>query len=147
MAAAYQAAGDLEKARETSQVGVLRHLISLLGSIPSLLLYHVGDYAKFHAIMGRTLGLIELFNIKTLHPAILLNIYLAGSQGYLMLGDREKALDILEEYVELATADLFPLELRGDEILIEFRPGSRTWIWGLCRPAARQSFGTASCRL
>lgn len=127
LAAAYQAAGDLEKARETSQVGVLRHLISLLGSIPSLLLYHVGDYAKFHAIMGRTLGLIELFNIKTLHPAILLNIYLAGSQGYLMLGDREKALDILEEYVELATADLFPLELRGDEIFDRVQ----TWLQDL----------------
>lgn len=114
LASAYHLLGDGEKAKETSQVGIFSHLMGLLGTIPNYLMLNTDDYAKYDVIMERTLGLIELFDVKACHPAVLFGIYLTGAQGYAMLGDNEKALRILEEYAALAMADVFPLEFTGD---------------------------------
>ena len=53
--------------------------------------------------------------MKTLHPGILLGVYITIAQGWLALGDTEQALDILTQYTDLAVSDIYPLHLHGDD--------------------------------
>ncbi|NLY10737.1 MAG: helix-turn-helix transcriptional regulator [Firmicutes bacterium] len=115
LASAYFLTGDVEKAKETTQVGIFRHLMGILGDIPNYMMLNTDDYDRYDQIVTRTLGLIELFEIETLHPTILFGVYLTGAQGYAILGDDEKALDILQRFVNLVTSDIYPLRFMGDQ--------------------------------
>mgnify|MGYP003755636033 CR=1 FL=1 len=115
LASAYHQIGDIEKAKETTQIGIFRHLMGILADVPNYLMLNLDDPVKYDQIIGRTLGLIELFNVKRLHPAILFGVYLTGAQGYAMLGRNDEALNLLQEYVDLAASGVFPLEFTGDE--------------------------------
>ena len=53
--------------------------------------------------------------MKTLHPGILLGVYITIAQGWLTLGDAEQALDVLTQYTDLAVSDIYPLHLHGDK--------------------------------
>jgi len=44
-----------------------------------------------------------------------MKLYIIAAQGYMMLGSKEKSLEILEKYTELVTGDIYPLQLKGDE--------------------------------
>jgi transcriptional regulator with XRE-family HTH domain len=115
LASAHYALGNVYEAIETTQVGIFQHLMAIFGILPSYLMFHTDDPVKYEAIVNRTLGLIELFHVRSLHPAILFGLYLTGAQGYLVLGDEEKALGILEQYTSLAMADIYPIKFSGDE--------------------------------
>lgn len=114
LASAYYLTGNIEKAKETTQVGIFRHLMGILADIPNYLMLNTDDFNKYDQIITRTLGLIDLFDVKRLHPAILFGIYLTGAQGYTMLEEDNKALDLLQQYVDLATADIYPIVFSGD---------------------------------
>ena len=115
LASAYYLTGNIHKAKETTQVGIFRHLMGIFGDIPNYLMLNTDDYNKYDQIMTRVLGLIELFDVERLHPVILFGIYLTGAQGYAMLEDDERALDLLQRYVDLATADIYPIVFSGDQ--------------------------------
>jgi len=114
VATAYHALGEPSKAKETTQVAIFRHLMAIFGILPSYLPLNTDDVQKYGQIVARGLGLIELFDVQNLHPAILFAFYLSGAQGYVMLGDVDKALDVLEHYVDLATRDIYPITFSGD---------------------------------
>ncbi|HKM43339.1 MAG TPA: helix-turn-helix transcriptional regulator [Limnochordia bacterium] len=113
-ASAHYALGNIDKAKEVSQVAVFQHLMAMFGILPNFLMFSTDDAEKYDQIMARTLALIEIFEVRSLHPAILFALYLTGAQGYLVLGEETKALDILEQYADLATADIYPIEFSGD---------------------------------
>ena len=115
VASAHFALRDPAKAKETLQIAFFQHLMAILAMMPNYLMYHTDDAAKYDTIMDRVLELIETFKLKDLHPAVLFPLYLTGAHGYLVLGDETKALASLERYVELATADIYPLEFSGDD--------------------------------
>ena len=114
VASAHYALGDIAQAKETAQVGIFQHLMAVFAILPNYLVFNVDDGVKYDQIMSRTLALIKLFEVENLHPAILFAVYLAGAQGYLMQGEEAKALDVLGRYVDLATADIYPIEFSGD---------------------------------
>ena len=115
LASAYYLTGDIQRAKETTQVGIFRHLMGILGDIPNYLMLNIDDYDKYNQIAARTLGLIVLFEIETLHPAILFGVYHTCAQGYAMMGADEQALDMLEKFVSLVCSDIYPLEFKGDQ--------------------------------
>ena len=115
LASAHYALGNVYQAKETTQIGIFQHLMAVFGILPSYLMFHTDDPQKYETIIIRTFGLIELFRVRSLHPAILFGLYLTAAQGYMAFGEEEKALDILEQYTSLAMADIYPIEFSGDE--------------------------------
>jgi len=115
LASAYFSLGKVDEAKETTQVGIFRHLMGIISTLPSYLTFCTDDLEQYEATMSRALALIELFSLRSLHPAVLFGLYLAGAQGYVILGQEGKALDLLELYTSLATADIYPLQFSGDE--------------------------------
>lgn len=121
LASAYYYLGDVEKAKETTQVGIFRHLMGILGDIPNYLMLNTDNRTKFDQIINRTLGLIDLFEVEKLHPAIVIGIYLTGAQGYAVLGADDQALELLQKFVDLVTSNIFPLEFSGDQFFDKVR--------------------------
>ena len=52
--------------------------------------------------------------MRHLHPSVLVGLYISAAQGYMTQGNHEKALDMLQQYMEIATSDIYPLRLHGD---------------------------------
>lgn len=114
-ASAYQMTGKIDEARSTLQVGIYNHTLSLLGLFSSYLGLCTEDAGKYEEALNRVFAVVEAFEIKRLHPAILMNIYIAAAQGYMILGNTGRALDILGKYAELVTGNIYPLQLHGDD--------------------------------
>lgn len=114
LASAYQAAGNLREAKRILQVGIYRSIVELLNFLPSYMGLCLDAPAAFEETYRRAAALAEAFQLQTLHPSVLLTLYLSGAQGFMTLGNEEKALDSLELYARLATADIYPLQLHGD---------------------------------
>ena len=110
----YQVLGKAKEAKATLQEGILDSMISLLYDMPSYLAICTDDVSHFDEICRRTIILIELFNAKKLSPISILPFYLTAADGYVTIRNTEKALDMLEAYTEVATGDIFPLVVKGD---------------------------------
>lgn len=115
MASAYHQTGKVNEAKSVLQVGMYQHIVALFGILPTYLMLCADDEDRFEEIYRRTAKLTDTFQLKTLHPAIILSTYLTAAQGYLATGKTDRALDTLEAYTDLATGDIYPLKLHGDE--------------------------------
>ncbi len=114
LAQAYLAAGQPLEAKRILQAGMYQIAVELLNlQLPYLDLCQE-DPAAFQETIRRILALAESFRLETLHPAMLLTVYLTLAQGYMKHGDQEPALDLLEKYQKLALSDIYPLRLQGD---------------------------------
>ncbi len=115
LASAYQMTGRLKDAKTKLQVGVYEHLGSLVGILTSYLMMNIDDAQQFEEIYKRELELTNTFKIKTLHPSILMNFYIAAAYGFAALENKDEAIKRLEEYTDLVTGDIYPLKLKGDD--------------------------------
>lgn len=114
LAPAYQLIGKPEKAKAVLQAGIYQHILSLLDILPSYLALCTDEPERYDETYKRALAVAEAFGVKALHPSILMKFLIIAAQGYVTLGNTHKALDILEEYAELVTGDIYPLQLKGD---------------------------------
>lgn len=115
LANVYYMTGDLKKADMVLQVSMYQNLLAMLGSCPTYLLLHASEPNRFEEILKRMLSVTETFKVNSLHPNTAARLYLAASQGYMMHNNHEKALDMLNKYVEVCTTEFFPLKLHGDD--------------------------------
>ena len=114
LATAYQMTGNTKEAQKILQAGIYQ---SVLGSLDYLSIYMslcLDDVNAFEETYQRAIKIAETFQLKTLHPGILLSMYISSAQGFMALGEETKALDSLEQYTELATGSIYPLHLHGD---------------------------------
>ncbi len=114
LASAYEKIGKTETAKSILQIGMYQSIIRLFNLLPSYLNLCLDQPTTFEETYKRTIALSETFQIRTLHPGLLLSFYVSAAQNYLALGKTEKALDLLEQYTQLATSDIYPLRLHGD---------------------------------
>lgn len=115
LAQAYQMTGKPREAKSALQVGIYQYMLSLFGAFPDYLMLCTDDPEQFDETYRRALAVAEAFGLKKLHPSILVKFYLFAAHGYTLLGNTDRALDILEEYAELVTGDIYPLQLKGDD--------------------------------
>lgn len=114
LASAYQMSGNTTQAKQILQIGIYKEIISFCGFFSSYLRLSLDDPIKFEEICARFLSIADIFHLDVLHPGILLPCYLTIAQGWAAQGEVEKALQILEKYTNLATGDIYPLQLHGD---------------------------------
>ncbi len=114
LARAYRAVGNDSKAEKLLQAGIYQSVLELLSLLGAYLEHPNRNAAAFRETCGRALAVAEVFHLETLHPGILLTFYLTAAQGFLSLGDRKAALELLERYTTLASSGIYPIRLHGD---------------------------------
>jgi transcriptional regulator with XRE-family HTH domain len=115
LAPAYQMVGRLREAKSTLQAGIYQRMVSLFGVLTDYLMLCTDEPEQFDKTYRRALAVALAFDLKNLHPSLLLKLYLYAAQGYTILEDTAKALEALEAYAELAGGDIYPLQLKGDD--------------------------------
>ena len=115
LASAYRATGNDQEAKKILQAGIYKEIMILFDLFPSYLNLCLNDAEQFTEACQRFYQIADTFQMKTLHPSILLGVYITIAQGWLALGDTEQALDILTQYTDLAVSDIYPLHLHGDK--------------------------------
>lgn len=98
---AYQLKGDQEKAQEYLQGYTYMNLITLLGAANDYLTMYVGQPDKMKSYYDLFIALGKLFEVEELHPVMLIQIHLSAAMNYMMQGNKEEALNALEQYTEL----------------------------------------------
>lgn len=115
LASAYHLLGNKKEARSILQVGVFQHTVVLINLLSIYLGLCLDSPKIFEETVRRTLAISEAFELNKLHPGIILPLYFTIAQGYMKLGNSEKVLEILEQYTQLATSNIYPLNFHGDE--------------------------------
>lgn len=113
-ASAYQMTGNTRAATRILQMGIYRQVMSLCNLFSCYLDLSADDPEKFARIFQRFEAVSDAFQLESLHPAILLSLYLMAAKGWASRGETEKALACLETYTDLATGNIYPLRLHGD---------------------------------
>lgn len=75
------------------------------------------DPSKFDEVLRRSLVVAESFDLRHLHPGVLVNLYISAAQGYIGQKNHDMALEMLQKYTEIVTSDIYPLCLHGDAFL------------------------------
>lgn len=114
LASAYQMTGNEIEARKILQAGSYQGVLQLLNLLMTYMGVCMDNASAFEETYRRIMAIVEVFDLRILHPSILLSFYIVAAQGFLALGNLEKALEILEKYAELVLSDIYPLQLHGD---------------------------------
>lgn len=134
LAKAYQMIGNVDQAKKILQVEIYQYFLGLLELLHSYLHLFFDDKDTFDEISKRYLGLADLFNVEDLHPTILLPFYLTAAQGHLVNHNEEEALACLESYCRIATGDIYPLKLKGDDFFTSIDEWFETFAIGTNLP-------------
>jgi Predicted transcriptional regulators len=98
---AYQMKGDKEKAIEYLQGNAYYNLSSLLGLASDFFMMYADQPERMDSYYDIFIRLCDVFDMKQLYPASLFTIYLTAATSYVMQNRNEKAIDVLEKYVDL----------------------------------------------
>lgn len=115
LASAYRMTGNDREAKRILQAGIYKEIMTLFNLFPAYLNLCLNDAEQFTETCQRFHQIADTFQMKTLHPSILLGVYITIAQGFMTLGNTEQALDILAQYTDLAVSDIYPLRLHGDD--------------------------------
>ncbi|MCL2568534.1 MAG: helix-turn-helix domain-containing protein [Oscillospiraceae bacterium] len=99
----------LEKHKEAEtilQVGIYQNILSAFDLLSTYIVCVDHDTERFDELVKRTIALVEAFNIKELRPEQI-GFYWAAAVRYAAAQKTEQALDLLEQYTEIVTGDLF----------------------------------------
>lgn len=115
LASAYQMTGRVEDAKAILQVGIYQNIVVLFNFFPAYLMLCADAPSKFEEMLRRALVIAEAFDMRHLHPAVTVGLYISAAQGHIIQGNHDKALEMLKKYTELVTSDIYPLRLQGDD--------------------------------
>lgn len=114
LASAYQMKGNIRDAKGVLQIGIYQNLVALFNFFPAYLMLCSDDAEKYDETLRRALTVAEAFDMKNLHPAVISGTYLTAAQCYMAQGNRDRALDMLQQYTEIVTGDIYPMCLHND---------------------------------
>ncbi|MCM3756114.1 helix-turn-helix domain-containing protein [Sporosarcina aquimarina] len=114
LATAHEQLGNNEEATRVIQVLMYQSILQLVASSPIYIRLTASDTSAFDETVRRIDGLIELYELKHLHPNMCLQYYVSVAQVAANTQNRELLYQYLENYVEVCIRDLWPITLRGD---------------------------------
>ncbi len=114
MASAYRMTGRVEDAKAVLQVGIYQNIVILFNFFPAHLMLCTDDPSKFDEVLRRAFDVAKAFDMRHLHPAVLAGLYISAAQGYIAQKNHDKALDMLQQYAQIVTSDIYPLTLHGN---------------------------------
>lgn len=114
LASAYQMTGRIEEAKSVLQVGIFQNIVVLFNFFPAYLTLCADVQSKFDEVIRRSLSVAETFDLRHLHPGVLVGLYISAAQGFVRQKNYDKALEMLEKYTDIVVSDIYPLRLHGD---------------------------------
>ena len=114
LASAYQMTGRAEEAKSVLQVGMFQNIVVLFNFFPAYLTLCSNVPSKFDEVLRRALVVAETFDMRHLHPGVLVGLYISAAQGFIAQNNYDKALEMLQKYTEIVISDIHPLRLHGD---------------------------------
>ncbi|WP_097004329.1 helix-turn-helix domain-containing protein [Lacrimispora amygdalina] len=114
LASAYQMTGRTEEAKSVLQVGMFQNIVVLFNFFPAFLTLCADVPSKFDEVLRRSLAVAETFDMRHLHPGVLVGLYITAAQGFIAQRNHDKALEMLQKYTEIVISDIYPLCLHGD---------------------------------
>lgn len=136
LARAYTSIGQNDKAEECLQISMLNYLMGIIGNLPLLLMNNLQDKEKKTDIINKMFSLEELFDLDDFQPNAMLQIYVYVAYSYIIDGDKEKALDVLERYADICTKDFTSFRLHGNEFFNKIDPWLEDFDLGSDTPRA-----------
>lgn len=88
--------------------------INIDNFFPAYLMLCTDDPLKFDEILRQAFNAAKSFDMRQLHPGVLVSLYICAAQGYIAQNNQDKALDMLQQYTEIVSSDIYPLSLHGD---------------------------------
>ena len=114
IAPALRIKGQHDKAKEVLQAAIYQNVVLLFNHLPAYLSMITDDPTRFDEVLHRALTVSEAFDMKRLHPGVLVGLHLTAAQGYFQQGRRDQAVEMLRRYADIVTGDIYPLRLKGD---------------------------------
>ena len=115
IATAYSMLGKTDKAKEILQASLFQQVLNVISGATESLLLEVNNPLYFEETVSRTEKVIEVFRIENLNPNTVLVFYTKAAFGYMMQGNTDKALQMIEKYVKVCVKMSFPLLVQGDD--------------------------------
>ncbi len=100
---AYQMKGDKDKAIEYLQGYVYVNLIKIIGACSDYFLLYADQPDRMDIYYHKFMELAAVFDVDRMHPASVIKVHLIAAQTYVSQGNKEKAMDALEKYLQAAT--------------------------------------------
>ena len=107
--------GNVGVAKEITQISMFQKLMAFVSLSIESLLIHVDEPIHFEKTVERIECVFNVYNIPEFQPNAAFVFYLKAATGYMMLQQQEKALKLLEKYVNTCEKCVFPLSLKGDD--------------------------------
>ena len=107
---AYRLTGNIAKATEAVQCGMLTHLLAMIESALSYIPLCEDAPDTAESAYRRAMELITLFDVDKIHPFLAAKVYLVGVELNCMKGHSDKALDLLEKLTKLYSSIPFPVK-------------------------------------
>ncbi len=96
---AYQSIGEISKAELHSQITVYKDLMNLISNSMAMINLKIKEKEFCEETINRIRKVIEVYDIKNLHPNTALQFNYQEAIFYSVYGDKEKALKSLKEFV------------------------------------------------
>lgn len=98
LAQAYWQAGEIENAKSHVQIRIYTHLLSMISGEILFLALHESELERCEETIRRVKGMIELYQLKQLHPNLAAQFYYQAALVYGANGKSEEALAELKEF-------------------------------------------------
>jgi transcriptional regulator with XRE-family HTH domain len=112
---AHQMLGENEEAYKANQVMLFQNVIETLTLLTNYLSLHMTEPERFEQIYNQGKQLIEAFQMQDILTNAVYGIHITAAQGYLLQQQPEKALQALEEYVNIVSGLKYPLKQKGNK--------------------------------
>lgn len=96
---AYQSIGEFSKAELHSQIIVYKDLMNLISNSMAMINLKIQDREFCEETINRIRKVIEVYDIKNLHPNTVIQFNYQEAIFYSAYGDRVKALKLLKEFI------------------------------------------------
>ena len=114
IAPALRLKGQPDQAKTVLQAAIYQDVVLLFNHLPAYLSMIMDDPARFDEALRRALAVSEAFDMKRLHPGVLVGLHLTAASGYAQQGRGDQAVEMLRRYADIVTGDIYPLRLKGD---------------------------------
>lgn len=114
LSTAFMMTANMDKALEKTQISIYQYTLAVLQSMVSYLQMNISNPSVAENTLEKIFTICKVFDMKNLHPATMISIYITSAQFYIVNDNKDKALDMLSEFNNLVTSGIFPLMLKGD---------------------------------
>lgn len=111
---AYQMLGENDQANKVNQILLYQNVIGALTLLNNYLTLHMMEPDLFEQIYSQGKQIIDSFQMKEILTNAVFGIHIVAAQGYLMQQEKEKALNALDQYVDIVCGYQYPLRLKGN---------------------------------